>query len=122
MYVLAYVGAALTVIWGVAHLLATRGVVADFEQVTIDNRRIVTMEWIVEGVTLVFAGALAAAVTAIDPQNAVSATAYALVIALLVVLTGVSLATGFRIRFLPFRLCPVIFMLSAVLIAIGAWL
>jgi hypothetical protein len=30
--------------------------------------------------------------------------------------------TGFRIAFLPFRLCPFIFGLSAILIALGAWL
>ena len=41
---------------------------------------------------------------------------------LCLVLALVSLATGFRIAFLPFRLCPFIFTLSAVLIALGAWL
>jgi hypothetical protein len=120
--VLAYVGAALTAIWGIAHLFATRGVVAGFGDITIDNRRIITMEWIVEGVALVFAGAFVAVVTAIDPQAAVSTGVYAVAIAMLVVLSGVSLATGSKTRFLPFRLCPVIFMLSAVLIAMGAWI
>jgi hypothetical protein len=32
------------------------------------------------------------------------------------------LFTGFKVSFLPFRLCPVIFGFSAALIAWGAWL
>jgi hypothetical protein len=37
------------------------------------------------------------------------------------VLAVVSLFTGFRIAFLPFRLCPFIFGAAAALIAWGAW-
>ena len=122
MYVLAYVGAALTAMWGISHLFATPGVVAGFGDLTVDNRRIITMEWIVEGVALVFVGAFVGTATAIDPQATVSTGVYSVAIAVLVVLAGVSLATGFKIRFLPFRLCPVVFTLSAVLIALGAWL
>jgi hypothetical protein len=40
----------------------------------------------------------------------------------LVVLAIVSLFTGFRVAFLPFRLCPLIFAAWALLIAGGAWL
>ena len=80
------------------------------------------MEWIVEGVALVFVGAFVVVATAIDPQAVVSDGVYVVAVAMLVVLAGVSLSTGFKIRFLPFRLCPVIFTLSAVLIALGAWL
>jgi hypothetical protein len=38
----------------------------------------------------------------------------------LVVLAVVSLFTGFKVAFLPFRLCPVIFGVSAALIVWGA--
>ena len=122
MYALLYVAAALTGLWGIAHLFAIRGVVAGFGELTPDNRRIITMEWIVEGVALVSLAALVAVVTAVDPEAAASSAAYAVAIATLLVLALVSLATGFRIAFLPFRLCPFIFTLSAVLIAVGAWL
>jgi hypothetical protein len=40
----------------------------------------------------------------------------------LLALALVSLFTGFRVAFLPFRLCPFVFTLSAVLIGVGAWL
>jgi len=116
-----YLGAALTALWGVAHLFATKGVVAGFGDMTIDNRRIVTMEWIVEGVALVSIAAFVLGATLIDAQTEVSKSVYAVAVGSLVVLTLVSIFTGFRIAFLPFRLCPFIFGGSAALIAWGAW-
>ena len=37
----------------------------------------------------------------------------------LIVLAVVSIFTGFKVKFLPFRLCPFIFTISAVLILVG---
>jgi hypothetical protein len=122
MDILVYIAAAVTCAWGIAHLFATRGVVAGFGELTSDNRRIITMEWIVEGVALISLGSLVAAVTAVDGSSSVSSAAYAVAIATLAVLAVVSLFTGFRVAFLPFRLCPFIFGASALLIAAGAWL
>jgi len=79
------------------------------------------MEWIVEGVALVSIAAFVAVATVTQPEAAVSAAVYAVAIGTLIVLAVVSLFTGFRIAFLPFRLCPFIFGLSAALIAWGAW-
>ena len=120
--VLLYIAAALTGVWGIAHLFATRGVVKGFGALSADNRRIITMEWIVEGVALISTAAFVAAATAVDPGAAVSSAVYAVAIGTLVVLAVVSLFTGFKVAFLPFRLCPVIFGVSAALIAWGAWL
>jgi hypothetical protein len=112
----------MTALWGVAHLIATQGVVAGFGDITADNRRIITMEWIVEGVALVSIGAFVFMATIIQPDATVSSAIYAVAIATLVVLAIVSLFTGFRVAFLPFKLCPFIFGTSAMLIAAGAWL
>lgn len=120
--ILLYAGVALTAIWGIAHLFATKGVVAGFGNLTPDNRRIITMEWIVEGVALISTAAFVAAATATDPAETTSVPIYIVAIATLLVLAVVSLFTGFRVAFLPFRLCPFIFGLSALLIALGAWL
>jgi hypothetical protein len=122
MGVLLYVAAAMIGVWGVAHLFATRGVVTGFGELTADNRRIITMEWTVEGVTLISLGMLVAIVTVVDTTSAASSAAYAVTIATLLGLAVVSLLTGFRVAFLPFRLCPFIFGASALLIAAGAWL
>ena len=116
-----YLAAALTAIWGVSHLFATKGVVAGFGDITADNRRIIAMEWIVEGVALVSIAAFVLGTTLIDAQNEVSTYVYAVAVGSLVVLAVVSIFTGFRIAFLPFRLCPFILGGSAALIAWGAW-
>ena len=80
------------------------------------------MEWIVEGVALVSTAASLVAATVTDPTAAASLAVYAVAMVTLLVLAGVSLSTGFRIAFLPFRLCPLIFGLSALLIGLGTWL
>jgi hypothetical protein len=58
-------------------------------------------------------------VTKMDPLNPVSRAVYLLSSIGLLALALVSLFTGFKIRFLPFRLCPIIFSASAGLILIG---
>ncbi len=118
---LLYLAAGLTGAWGIAHLFATRGVAAGFGGISADNRRVIIMEWIAEGVALISLAVLVAVTTAIDPRAPVASGVFAVAIGTLVVLAVVSLLTGFRIPFLPYRLCPFIFSLSAALIAIGAW-
>ena len=120
--VLIYVASAMISLWGASHLMATKGVVKGFGDLTADNRRIITMEWIVEGVALLSTAAFVAVAAALEPQACVSSAVYAVAIGTLAVLAIVSLFTGFRISFLPFKLCPVIFGAAAVLIAWGAWL
>ena len=120
--ILLYLGSGLTLIWGVAHLFPTKSVVQGFGEISIDNKRIVTMEWIIEGLALIFIGVLVATVTVIDPSSVVSAAVYLISVIMLLVMAVLSLFTGFKISFLPFKLCPFIFTTSAVLILIGGLL
>jgi len=113
------VGAALTAFWGIAHLFPTKSVVKGFGDISTDNKRVITMEWIVEGVSLIFIGVLVAVVTGIDPVSVVSKAVYILSAIGLLALAVVSLFTGFKINFTPYKLCPFIFTVSAVLIFIG---
>ena len=120
--ILLYIGAAIPVFWGIAHLFPTKSVVAGFGEISLDNRRIITMEWIIEGVALIFLGALVAGVTMIDHQSAISGVVYLISSAALLVLAVVSLFTGFKISFLPFKLCPFLFTTSAILIIVANFL
>ena len=119
---LSYVGALLPFVWGVAHLFPTRNVVKGFGDISEDNRRIVAMEWIVEGVALIFIGLLVASVTYVDSESPVSKVVYVLSSLVLTALAIVSLRTGARITFVMFKLCPVIFLSSGLLIMLGAYL
>jgi len=116
-----YLGAVLTSIWGIAHLFPTKSVADGFGEITLDNRRIIMMEWIVEGIALIFIGLLVAMVTFIDPVSSVSKAVYGLSIIELVALAIVSAFTGYKIDFIPFKLCPFIFTGSAALIFIGTF-
>ena len=116
---LLYLASLLTVAWGVAHLFPTRNVVKGFGAISLDNRRVITMEWINEGATLIFIGALTAAVTLIAPASLVARAVYWLAIIMLNALSIISLFSGFRVNFLPYRLCPIIFTGSSLLILAG---
>lgn len=117
--ILLYLGSGFTVLWGVAHLFPTKSVVRGFGEISIDNKRIITMEWIIEGFALIFIGVLVTTVTVIDPSNVVSIAVYLISVIMLLVMALLSLFTGFKVSFLPFKLCPFIFTSSAVLILIG---
>jgi hypothetical protein len=80
------------------------------------------MEWIVEGIALISIGAFVATATWTDAASLVSRGVYAVAILALLVLALVSLLTGFKIAFLPYRLCPIIFGLSALLMLVGGLL
>jgi len=121
--VLLYVGSGLLALWGLAHVFATRGAVEGFGDLSADNARILAMEWINEGATLVFLGLLTAAVTFVGPIGSrMARTVFVLVSVALNVLSGISLFTGFRVRFLPYKLCPAIFTGASILILLGAFL
>jgi len=80
------------------------------------------MEWIVEGVAFIPVAAFVAVATAIQHKSSVTSAIYVLAIGTLCALAIVSLFTGFRIAFLPFRLCPIVSGAAAALIAAAAWL
>jgi uncharacterized membrane protein YwaF len=114
-----YVAGALTLLWGISHLFPTANVVRDFGNISTDNKLIITMEWIVEGMALIFLGLLTIIVTKTDTESKLARNVYLSIVIMLFSLAIVSLFTGFRIDFLPFKLCPAIFSLSAILIIAG---
>ena len=80
------------------------------------------MEWIIEGMTLIFIGVIVAVVTYLDRTSVISKMVYRIAFLMLIALAWVSVQTGFKVKFLPFRLCPVVFSVSAVLIILGCYL
>jgi hypothetical protein len=120
--VLIYMASAIATLWGIAHLAATKGVVEGFGEISEDNRLIITMEWIVEGVAFISIAAFVAVVTAIDMKSAVSTSVYLVAICSLIALALVARFTGAKVDFLPFKLCPFVLGLSALLIACGVWI
>ena len=120
--ILIYSGSAFIAFWGIAHLFPTKSIVTGFGEISVDNKRIITMEWIIEGIALIFIGSINAVVTAIEHTSSISFVIYLSSFVVLIVLAIVSFLTGFKISFLPFKLCPVIFTASGLLIIIGGLL
>jgi hypothetical protein len=121
-HVLLYLASALLLFWGVGHLFPTKSVVKGFGNISLDNKRIITMEWIIEGVTIIFIAVVVASITYMNDRSPISKMIYWLCFIVLNVLSGISLLTGFKIKFLPFKLCPVIFTTASLLILLGCHL
>lgn len=120
--ILLYTASALLIFWGIAHLVPTKNVVRDFGDITVDNKRIITMEWLIEGFTLIFIGVVVFVVTYIDHSHEVSKAVFRLSFLMLSALTVISVFTGAKINFLPFKLCPVIFIVASILIILGIYI
>lgn len=100
-------GSTVIFLWGVGHLMATRGVVSGFGELSRDNTNIITMEWVIEGITLCFVGVLVA-MTAwlLGPEDFATRIVVRMTAGLLLVLAVVSSFTGARTTVLPMKLCP----------------
>ena len=117
--ILLYLAAGLCAFWGTAHIAATKPALSGFGDLTKDNRRILVMEWIVEGVALIFIGLLIAVLTYLDPGHSISKAIFWLIFCTLNTLSIISLFTGFKVNFFMYKLCPLIFTGSSLLILFG---
>ncbi len=115
-----YTGSAIIAFWGVMHILKTKAALAEFGSLSADNRRILTMEWVIEGVTLCFLAVLASTMTATHGMTSAAVLVVRLAAGMLMVMAAVSLFTGARTHPLPYKLCPPIFAVSAVLFVFGS--
>ncbi len=115
-------GGVLNILWGASHLFPVNSVVSGFGSITNDNKNIILMEWINEGMTLIFIGVLIVLVTVASGENNKTVKiVYLCSSIMLFAMAVLSLFTGFNIDFLPFKLCPVIFSVSGVLILQGVF-
>lgn len=60
---LLYSGSLLIIIWGITHLIPTKSMLKVIGELSGDNNKIVMMEWIVEGISIILIGFLVITVT-----------------------------------------------------------
>jgi hypothetical protein len=109
-----YVGAGVITLWGVAHLIPSRSIVRGFGDISRDNRLIITMGWIAEGLALIFIGVLVFLVTYVaGPVNLGARIVYRLCFCMLVVMAVLSFFTGARTSVIPMKVCPFVKLLVA---------
>jgi len=119
--VLVYLGSAIVVAWGIGHIIPTRSVVAGFGDLTIDNRRIITMEWIAEGLALCFLGVLGALVVFSGGlESSVGRAVLRATALMLFGMAALTAATGARTSIGPIKACPIVKSVVAALFMAAA--
>jgi hypothetical protein len=116
MQVLAYAAAGLIGLWGIAHAVPTRQVVAGFAPITTGNRRILLQEWLAESLTMLGAATLVVVATAVGANTDVAAWVDRVVAGLLIALAVLTALTGARTAVMWFKVCPVLLASAAVLL------
>ncbi len=114
--VLVYLGGSVLVLWGVSHLAPTRRVAASFGAIGVDNRRILVMEWVAEGLTHVSLGALVVLVAALVSDATAGALVYRVCAAALLAIAALTAVTGSRTPVVWFRACPFVLSGTAALL------
>ena len=118
--VLLYTGSAIIIIWGVAHLIPTKAIVRGFGAVSEDNKKIITMESIAEGLTLCFIGILVLMVTIVGGyEDKVSKAVFWASGIMLFIIAILTALTGARTSILPYKICPLVKTVVALLFILG---
>lgn len=114
------ISSVILTVWGIAHLFPTRNIVRGFGEIQRDNKLIITMEWIAEGLFLIFIGVLNFLITIYGQwQSPEARIVYVLSIGFLFILAILSLFTGARTNIIPIKICPVVKLICALLIMLS---
>lgn len=115
-----YTGSAIIIIWGIAHILPAKKVAAGFMPTSKDNLIIVLMEWVSEGLTLIFIGTLVACVYALGGiDNKAASSAVVLSSIMLFIMAFWTFLTGSKTAILPIKICPFVKIVVGVLFLVG---
>jgi hypothetical protein len=119
--ILLYVGSVLIILWGIAHIMPTKSIVEGFGDLTEENRSIITMEWVAEGLALAFIGFLVLLITLFHgPGNPVSASVYRIAGVMLLIMAAWTGLTAGRKSVVFFKICPVVKSTGAVLFFVAS--
>jgi hypothetical protein len=115
-----YIGSIVIILWGIAHILPTKAIVNGFGEISEDNRKILTMEVIAEGLTLIFLGVLPFLVTLlVGVKDKTAGIVYLACAVMLLVMAMLTAMTGSRTPTIWYKLCPAIKTVVAVLFILG---
>ena len=118
---LLYIGSAIVILWGIAHIIPTKPIVSGFGEISKDNKKVLTMELLAEGLTLIFLGILPLLVTILaDYQSDVAGIVYLACAVMLLVMAVLTALTGARTPAIWYKLCPAVKTVVAVLFILGS--
>lgn len=118
--ILVNIGAWIIIIWGIAHIIPTKAIVKGFGSISEDNKKILVMEIIAEGLTLIFLGVLPLVLMLyVDSSGTPARLVYISEGVMLLLMALVTLLTGSRTPTIWYKICPVVKTLVAVLFILG---
>ncbi len=117
---LVLVGSLAITLWGLAHIVPTRSVVAGFGAISETNQRIIMMEWVAEGLTLCFIGLLVLSTSLFGGAGAASLLVYRASALMLLIMAGWTSLTGARTPIVPIKLCPAVKTIVAILFIVAS--
>ncbi len=118
--ILIYIGSAIIILWGIAHILSKRAIVKGFGEISEDNKKILAMEVTAEGVTLIFLGVLPLIITLFgNSQNYEAHVVYFLAALVLLAMGLITLLTGARTPVVWYKICVAVKVLTAALYLAG---
>ena len=118
---IAMTAAGLGAVWGIAHAIPTRQVVAGFAPITPNNRRVLVQEWLAEAFTMWGLAALIITVTIVAAESVATDWVYRISAALLAALAVLTQLTGAKTTVIWFRICPVLLGTCAALLVIASF-
>jgi hypothetical protein len=120
---LACLAGVIVAVWGVAHAIPTRQILAGFAPITTDNRRVVLQEWLAEAFTMWGIAAMVIVVTAVGATDSSTRIwVYRIAAGLLLALGTLTALTGARTPVIWFKVCPLLLASSAALLLAASWL
>jgi hypothetical protein len=104
---LAFAAGGVVFVWGIAHVIPTRQVVAGFGELSRDSRLVLTQEWVAEALAMWLVAALTVTV-AVAGDTGTARLVYRVCAGFLAVLAVWTAVTGARTPVIWFRLCPLV--------------
>jgi hypothetical protein len=121
--ILIYIGSIIIIFWGIAHLIPTKTVIAGYGNISRDNKLILIMEWVAEGLTLIFIGALTLLINVLNGyKNPVSLNVFRISAVILLIMAILTAFTGARTKVVFFKVCPFVKTIVAVLLLLAVYL
>lgn len=121
--VLVYIGSVVIIVWGIAHVIPTKAIVKGFGGISEANKKVLAMESIAEGLTLIFLGILPILITAFGDSRSLTAKIVFLTDGVMLLAMAIlTLATGARTSTIWYKICPAVKTAVAILFIFGGTL
>jgi hypothetical protein len=120
---LLYTGSIIVIGWGIAHIIPARAVIRGFGPISEDNKKIILMEWVAEGLTLCFIGLLVLLTNYLGgTTNDVSRIVFRLSAGMLIIMAIWTALTWARTSVIPIRICPIVKTVVAIMFFVASFI